>query len=185
MVQCIILLHLDNWEFPDVQAGFRKGRGTRDQTANIHWIIEKAREFQENIYFCFSDCAKTFDCVNHNKLENFNEVGISDHFTCFLRNLYAGQEAGYVMWNAGLDETQDGLKIAGRNINNLINNADDTTFMAENEELKSLLMKVKEESEKIGLKFNIQPPGAWKGDVAGASPASLCLPFSIFRVCWL
>ena len=89
------------------------------------------------------------------------------------------------MWNAGLDETQDGLKIAGRNINNLINNADDTTFMAENEELKSLLMKVKEESEKIGLKFNIQPPGAWKGDVAGASPASLCLPFSIFRVCWL
>ena len=76
-----------NWELPDVQARFRKGIGLRDQTANIHWIIEKAREFQENIYFCFTDYAKIFDCVDHNKLENFKEVGISDRFTCFLRNL--------------------------------------------------------------------------------------------------
>ena len=78
----------------DVQAGFRKGRGTRDQIANIHWIIKKARELQKNIYFCFIDYAKAFDCVNHNKvLENFQEVGIPGHLTCLLRNLYAGQEA--------------------------------------------------------------------------------------------
>ena len=83
-----------NCELPDVEAGFRKGRGTRDQTANIHWIIEKAREFQKNIYFCFIDYAKDFDCVDHNKLwKILKEMGISDHLTCFLRNLYAGQEA--------------------------------------------------------------------------------------------
>ena len=82
-----------NWELPDVQAGFRKGRGTRDQIANIHWIIEKAREFQKNIYFCFVDYAKAFDCVDHNQLwEILKEMGISDHLTCLLRNLYAGQE---------------------------------------------------------------------------------------------
>ena len=81
-------------ELPDVQAGFRKGRGTRDQTANIHWIIEKAREFQKNIYFCFIDYAKAFDCVDHNKLwKILKEMGIPDHLTCLLRNLYAGQEA--------------------------------------------------------------------------------------------
>ena len=81
-------------ELPDVQAGFRKGRGTRDQTANIRWIIEKAREFQKNIYFCFIDYTKAFDCVNHNKLwKIMKEMGIPDHLTCFLRNLYAGQEA--------------------------------------------------------------------------------------------
>ena len=83
-----------NRELPDVQAGFRKGRGTRDQIANICWIIEKAREFQKNIYFCFIDYAKAFDCVDHNKLwKILQEMGIPDHLTCLLRNLYAGQEA--------------------------------------------------------------------------------------------
>ena len=83
-----------NRELPDVQAGFGKARGTRDQIANICWIIEKAREFQKNIYFCFIDYAKAFDCVDHNKLwEILQEMGIPDHLTCFLRNLYAGQEA--------------------------------------------------------------------------------------------
>ena len=174
---------------PDVQAGFRKGRGTRDQIANIRWIIEKEREFQKNIYFCFIDYAKAFDCVDHNKLwEILQEMGVPDHLTCLLRNLYAGQEttvrtrlgtmdwfqigkgvrqgcilssflftlyADYIMWNAGLDEVQVGIKIARRNINNL-RYANDTTLMAENkEELKGLLMKVKQESEKAGLKLNI------------------------------
>ena len=83
-----------NRELLDVQAGFRKGRGTRDQIANIHWVMEKAREFQKNIYFCFIDYAKAFDCVDHNKLwKNLKEMGIPDHLTCLLRNLYAGQEA--------------------------------------------------------------------------------------------
>ena len=83
-----------NHELPDVQAGFRKGRGTRDQIANIRWIMEKAREFQKNIYFCFIDYAKAFDCVNQNKLwKILKEMGIPDHLTCPLRNLYAGQEA--------------------------------------------------------------------------------------------
>ena len=83
-----------NHELPDVQAGFRKGRGTRDQIANICWIIEKGREFQKkNIYFCFIDYAKAFDCVDHNKLwKTVKEMGIPDHLTCLLRNLYAGQE---------------------------------------------------------------------------------------------
>ena len=83
-----------NHELLDVQASFRKGRGTRDQIANICWISEKAREFQKNIYFCFIDYAKAFDCVDHNKLwKILNKMGIPDHLTCFLRNLYAGQEA--------------------------------------------------------------------------------------------
>ena len=83
-----------NWGIPDVQAGFRKGRVTRDQIANICWIKEKAREFQKSIYFCFIGYKKTFDCVNHNKLWNIlKEMGIPDHLTCLLRNLYAGQEA--------------------------------------------------------------------------------------------
>ena len=83
-----------NLELPDVQAGFRKGRGTRDQIANIRWIMEKAKEFQKNIYFCFIDYAKAFDLVDHNKLwEILKEIGIPDHLTCLLRNLYAGQEA--------------------------------------------------------------------------------------------
>ena len=83
-----------NRELPDVQAGFRKGRGTRDQTANIHWIIKKARELQKNTDFCFIDYAKTFDCVDHNTLwKILKEMGIPDHLTCILRNLYASQEA--------------------------------------------------------------------------------------------
>ena len=83
-----------NHELPDVQAGFRKGRGIRDQIANIHWIIKKATEFQKNIYFCFIDYATAFDCVDYNKLwKILKEMGIPDHLTCLLRNLYAGQEA--------------------------------------------------------------------------------------------
>ena len=83
-----------NCELPDVQAGFRKGRGTRDQIVNICWIIKKARQFQKNLYFCFIDYAKAFDCVDHNKLwKVLKEMGMPDHLTCLLRNLYAGQEA--------------------------------------------------------------------------------------------
>ena len=82
-----------NYELPDVQVGFRKGRGTRDQIANICWIIEKARDFQKNIYLCFIDYAKTFDCVDNNKLENSSRDGYTTHLNCLLRYLYAGQEA--------------------------------------------------------------------------------------------
>src|SRR5574341_570120 len=152
--------------------------------------MEKAREFQKNIYFCFIDYAKAFDCVDYNKLwKILKEMGTPDHLTCLLRNLYADQEATvrtghgttdrfqigkgilqgcilspclfklyaeYIMRNARLDEAQAGIKTARRNTNNL-RYADDTTLMAESEEgLKSLLMKVKEESEKLGLKLNIQ-----------------------------
>ena len=171
-----------NCELPDVQAGFRKDGGTRDQIANIRWIIEKAREFQKNIYFCFIDYAKAFLWVTIN-WKILQEMGIPDHLTCLLRNLYAGQEATvrtghgttdwfqigkgvrqgcilspclfnlyaeYIMRNAGLEEA--GIKIAGRNINNL-RYADDTTLMAKSkEELKSLLMRVKEENGKSWLK---------------------------------
>ena len=161
-----------------------------DQIAVIRWIIEKARKFQKNIYFCFIDCTKAFHCVDHNNLwKILKEMGIPDHLTCLLRNLFAGQEATvrtghgttdwfqtgkgvrqgcilspclfnfyaeYIMRNAGLDEAQAGIKIAGRNINNL-RYTDDTALMVESEkELKNLLMKVKEESEKFGLKLNIQ-----------------------------
>ena len=161
-----------------------------DQIANIHWIIEKPREFQKNVYFSFIDYGKAFDCVYHNKLwKILKEMEIQDHLTCLLRNLYAGQEATvrtgrgttdwfqigkgicqgcilspclfylyeeYIMRHTGLEEVQAGMKIARRNINNL-GYADDTTLIAESEEeLKSLLMKVKEESEKAGLKPNIQ-----------------------------
>ena len=150
----------------------------------------KKKEFQKNIYFCFVDYAKAFDCVDHNRpWKILQQMGIPDHMTCLLRNLYAGQEATvraghgttdwfqigkgvcqgcilspclfnfyaeYIMRNSGLEETQAGIKIDGRNINNL-RYADDTTLMAESEEeLKSLLMKVKEESEIVGLKLNIQ-----------------------------
>ena len=179
-----------NQELPDVQVGFRKGRGTRDQIANICWIIKKAREFQKNIYFFFIDYAKAFDCVDHNKLWRImKEMNIPDYLTHFLRNLYAGQEATvrtghgptdwfqigkgvcqgcilspclfnlhaeYIMRNTILEEAQAGIKIARRNINNL-RYADDTTLMEKSEEeLKSLLMKMKEDSEKVGLKLNIQ-----------------------------
>ena len=88
------LQHYMNHELPDVQAAFRKGRGTRDEIANICWIIKKAREFQKNIYFCLIDSAKPFDCMDHNKLWTIlKEMGIPDHLTCLLRNLFAGQEA--------------------------------------------------------------------------------------------
>ena len=101
-----------NHELPDVQAGFRKGRGTRDQTANIRWIIEKAREFQENIYFCFIDYAKAFDCVDHNKLwKILKEMGITDHLTCLLRNLYAGQEATVRTGHGTIDWFQIGKRV--------------------------------------------------------------------------
>ena len=93
----IRLLQYVNHELLNVQAGFRKGRGTRDQIANIRWIMEKAREFQKNIYFCFIDYVKAFDCVDHNKLwKILKEMGIPYHLTCLLRNLYAGQEAAYL-----------------------------------------------------------------------------------------
>ena len=179
-----------NCELPDVQTGFRKGRGTRDQIANIHWNRKKAREFQKNIYLCFIDYAKAFDCVDHKRLwKILKEMGTPGHLTHLLRNLYAGQEATvrtghgtrdwfqigkgvrqgcilspclfnlyaeYIMRNAGREEAQAGIQIAGRIINNL-RHADDTTLMAESEEeLKSLLMKVKEESDKVGLKLIIQ-----------------------------
>ena len=98
-----------NHELPDVQAGFRKGRGTRDQNANIRWIIEKARESQKNICFCFIDYAKTFDCVDHNKLwKVLQEMGIPDHLTCLLRNLYAGQKATVRTGHGRTDRFQTG-----------------------------------------------------------------------------
>ena len=98
-----------NHELPDVQAGFRKGRGTRDQIANIHWITEKAKEFQKNIYFCFTDYTKAFDYVDHNKLwKILQEMGIPDHLTCLLRNLYAGQEATDRTRNGTMDWFQIG-----------------------------------------------------------------------------
>ena len=150
-----------NRELPDVQDGFRKDRGTRDQIANICWIIRKAREFQKNVSFCFIDYDKAFNCMDHNRLwKILKEMAVSDHLTCLLRNLYAGQEATvrigrgttdwfqigkgvrqgcilspcifnlygeYIMRNTGLEEAQAGIKIAGRNINNL-RYADDTTL---------------------------------------------------------
>ena len=101
-----------NRELSDVQAGFRKSRGIRDQIANIRWIIKKATEFQENIYFCFIDYAKVFDCVNHNTLwKILKEMGIPDHLTCLLRNLYAGQEATVRTGHGTTDWFQTGKKV--------------------------------------------------------------------------
>ena len=171
-----------NCEHPDVEAGFRKAKGTRDQIANIHWIMEKAKEFQKNIYFCFIDYAKAFDCVDHNKLwKILKEMGMADNLTCFLRNLYAGQEAtvrtghGTTDWfqigkvyvkavcchPAYLTSMQStswetlgwkkhtGIKVAGRNLNNL-RYADDTTLMAESEEeLKASWWKWKRRVKKL------------------------------------
>ena len=109
-----------NRELADVQVGFRKGRGTRDQIANIHWIIKKAREFQKNIYFCFLDYAKAFDCVDHNKLGKvLKEMGIPDHLTCLLRNLYAGLEkamaphSSTLAWKIPWTEEPGGLQSMG------------------------------------------------------------------------
>ena len=101
-----------NHELPDVQAGFRKGRGTRHQSANIHWIIKKAREVQKNFYFCFIDYAKAFDCVDHNKLwKILKEMGIPDHLTCLLRNVYAGQEATVRSGHGPTDWFQIGKRV--------------------------------------------------------------------------
>ena len=101
-----------NCELPDVQAGFRKGRGTRDQIANIRWIMEKAREFQKNTYFCFIDYAKAFDCVDHNKLwQILKEMGMPDHLTCLLRSLYAGQEATVRTGHGTTDWFQIGKRV--------------------------------------------------------------------------
>ena len=169
-----------NHELPDVQAGFRKGRGTRDQIANTRWIIKKAREFQKTSISALLTMPKPLTVWITINWKILKEMGIPDHLTHLLRNLYAGREvtvqtghgltgwlqigkgvrqgrilspclfnlcAEYIMRNTGLEEAQVGIKIAGRNINNL-RYADDTTLMAESEEeLKSLLMKVKEESE--------------------------------------
>ena len=154
-------------ELPDVQAEFRKGRGTRDQIANIRWITEKTREFQKDIYICFIDYTRALDCVDHNKLwVSLQNMGVPNHLICLLKNLYADQEAavrtehGLTEWfkvekgvrqdcilspylfnlyaehiirNAGLEETEIGVKIIGSKINNL-RYADDTTPIAENEE---------------------------------------------------
>ena len=173
-----------NCELPDVQAGFRKGRGTRGQIANICWIIRKAREFQKNIYFGFIDTLSLWLGGSQQTVENSERDGNTRPPYLPLRNLYAGQEATvrtrhgstdwfeigkgvrqgcilspclfylyaeYIMWNTRLGEAQAGIITAGRNINNL-RYADDTTRMTESEELKSPLMKVKEESERSWLK---------------------------------
>ena len=184
-----------NQELPEVQAGLRKGRGTRDQIANICWIIKKAREFQKNIYFCFIGYTKTFDYVDHNKLwKILKEIGIPDILTCLLWNLFAGKVATvrtrhgitdwlqigkqicqgyilspclfnlyaeYIMWNARLDETQAGIKIAWRNINNL-RYADDTTLMAESkEELKSSWWRWKRRVKKVAENSIFKKRRSW------------------------
>ena len=181
------LQHYVNQELPDVQAGLRKGRGTRDQIADICWIREKAREFQKDIYFCFTNYSKAFDYVDHNKLwKALKNMGIPDHLTCLLRNcqeatvrtLYGATDwvkiekeirqgcllspclfnlyTEHIVRNGGLDELQAGIKIDERNTNNF-RYVDDIILMAESEEeLKSILMRVKEESERVGLKLNIK-----------------------------
>ena len=179
------LKHYVNQEFSNVQAEFRKGKGTKDQIADLCWITEKASKFQKSICLYYVNYAKAF-----NKLwEALKEMGISDHLTFLLRNLYVGQEAAiwilygttnwlriekgvqqgclsspclfklyieHIMRNAGLEELQTIIKISGQNIANL-RYADDTTLMAESkEELKKLLMRMKQQSEKSGLKLNIK-----------------------------
>ena len=184
-----------NHELPDVQAEIRKSRGTRDQIANICWIIKKQESSRKTSTFALLTLPNPLTVWITTNCGQFLEMGIPDHLTCLLRNLYAGQEATvktghgttdwfqirkgifqgcilstclfnlyaeYIVQNARLDEAQAGIKVAGRNINNL-RYADDTTLMAKSKELKSLLMKVKEESEKVGLKLNIQKTdhGIW------------------------
>jgi hypothetical protein len=177
-------------ELPDVQAGFRKKRGTRDQIANMRWIMERAREYNQKLYFCFIDYSKAFDCVDHNILWNsLREMGFAEHLIILLRNLYDGQQATVrtecgdtdpfgigkgvrqgcilspilfnlyaekVMRDAGLDETEEGIRIGGRNLNNL-RYADDVTLAANTEDgLVSLIEKVTCASGKAGLYLNIQ-----------------------------
>ena len=177
-----------NRELPDIHAGFRKGRGTRNQIANIRWIIEKMKESQKNIYFGFIDYAKASDFLNHNKLENSSrdgntrppypspeksvhksrsnrtghgirdwfQIGKGVHQGYILSPCLFNLNAEYIKRNARLDEAQAGIKISGRSINNF-RYAGDTSLIAESkEELKSLFMKVKEQSEKAGLKLSIQ-----------------------------
>ena len=178
-----------------MQAGFRKGRRTRDQIANIHWIIKKNKSSRKTSTSALLTTPKPLTVLITTNWKILQEMGIPDHLTCLLRNLYAGQEAivrarhgttdrfqigkgvpqgcilspclfnlyaEYIMQNARLDEA--GIKIAGRNSNNL-RYADDTTLMEESEELKSLLMKVKEETEKVGLKLSI-----WKTKIMTSGP---------------
>ena len=183
------LQYYANQELPEVQAGFRKGRGNRDQIANICWIIEKAGEFPKNISLFFISYAKTFDCVDQDKLwKALREMETPDHLTFLLRNLYVGQEktvrslygttdwfkiekgvphgcllspclynlcTEHIMRNSGMDELPAGIKIDRRNINNLRYVEDATLTVESEEELKSLLMRVKEESERAGPRQNI------------------------------
>ena len=125
-----------NCGLPDVQAGFRKSRGTRDQIANIHWIIKKAREFQKNIDFCFIDYAKAFDCVDHNKLwKILKEMGIPDHLTCLLRNLHAGQEARVRTGHGKTDWFQIGKRVRQGCISHHSNSNDAGTYRSLNPSL--------------------------------------------------
>ena len=183
-----------NWELPDVQVSFRKGRGTRNQIANIHWIIEKARESQKNIYLCIVDYSEDYAWITTN-WKILQEMRIADHLTCLLRNLYASQEAtvgtrhgttdwfqigkgvrqGYILSPCLFNLYADWVKhkmesrLLRKNINNL-KCADDTTLMAEREEeLKSLLKNVKKESKKAGLKLNIQ-----KARIMESGPITSC-----------
>ena len=184
-----------NRELSDVQAGFRKGRGTRDQIANIRWIIEKAREFQKNIYFWFIDYVKAFDCVDHNKLwKILKEMETPDHLTCLLRNLYAGQEAtvrtghgtttgsklgkeyikvvhchpAYLTYIQSTSWEMLGRKkhkLESRLLGEISITSDmqmTPSYGRKWRGTQSLLMKVKEESEKVGLKLNIQMLTPWK-----------------------
>ena len=182
------LQQLVNQELPDVQAGLRKGKGTRDQIANICWIIKKAREFQRNIYFCLLTMPKPLTMWITTNWKILQEMGIPDHLTCLLRDLYAGQEATvrtghgtidcfqigkgvhqgymlssclfnfcaeYIMQKAGLDETQAGIKVVRRSVNNLRYSGDTTLRAESEEEPKNHLTKVRE-SEKVGLKLKFR-----------------------------
>ena len=179
-----------NKELPDVQAGFRRGRETRDQISNLRWFMEKTREYQKDVYVCFIDYSKAFDCIDHDKLWNcLKLMGIPEHLQELIRSLCENQEAtvrtafGNTNWfkiskgirkggilssalfnlyaetimrRCNLDESLIGVKIGGRNINNL-RYADDTTLLAESEqELEYLIRRVKEESERMGLHLNIK-----------------------------